>query len=117
MLEAWSRCPQWATTVLQQLSGTTRPPASPERIHSLSRQSWELLLPQQRNCRGTGQAKSPPHPPYGGTARRPQEGLSHPPTSCCSLSTALVTPSWPGWWYCLVMVSFRFSLSSVFNWG
>lgn len=38
-----------------------------------------------------------------------------PPTSCCSLSTALVTPSWPGWRYRLVMVSFKFSLSSVFS--
>lgn len=39
------------------------------------------------------------------------------PTSCCSLSTALVTPSWPDWWYLLIMVSFRFSLSSVFSCG
>lgn len=80
MLEAWSRCPQWATTVLQQLSGTTRPPASPERIHSLSRQSWELLLPQQWNCRGTGRAECPPHLPCGGTpAEAP--GRPEPPTN------------------------------------
>ena len=56
-------------------------------------------------------------------ARLPQRSgeappcASQPPTSCCSLSTALVTPSWPGWWYRLVMVPLRFSLSSAFSWG
>lgn len=38
------------------------------------------------------------------------------PTSCCSLSTALVTLSSPSLRYFWVMVFFRFSFSSVLSW-
>lgn len=63
---------------------------------------------------------APGRSPGAGRLQRPGEApprTSRPPTSCCSLSTALVTPSWPSWWYRLVMVSLRFSLSSAFSWG
>ena len=62
--------------------------------------------------------RAPSLTPEAGLPQRSREAPTRAPqlpTSCCSLSTALVTPAWPGWWYRLVMVSLRFSLSSAFS--
>lgn len=113
---AHSRAPQSCSSCQGPLARPPRPSGSTHCPASLA----SCCCRSSGTATGTELRQSPGPSPVVGLPQRSREAppcASQPPTSCCSLSTALVTPSWPGWWYRLVMVSLRFSLSSAFSWG